>query len=165
MTRCGIRGTQTRVSARMVMLSAFAASLVACGGGSGDANSTTPSSTGGATSSPTQTTQTSPSTSVDDTVVTFVDRASNTTTATYTVVSCARPDPLGLKLVAEGVDGEWHRKITIDAAGGSGTYRVVSVDGSGGRSGGSPVPVRLSAGPNGALLVDFEVTRVTVTCG
>lgn len=127
----------------MVMLSASALLLVACGGGSNDAKS--PSS-GDATT-------TSTSTSVDDKTVTFVDRARLETTSTFNVVSCSRPDPLGLQLVAKGTEGT----LTIKAANGVGTYKLSSQK--------SAVPVRVSAGPDGALFVDVVVDRATVTCG
>jgi len=77
-----------------------------------------------------------------------------------TIVSCSRPDPLGLKLVANRADG---LEVTVDAANGEGTLQFTKRPGQ--TEPGAKVPAKVSAGRDGTLLLDFEVNRAIVSCG
>jgi hypothetical protein len=77
-----------------------------------------------------------------------------------TITACRRPDSLGLNLKAVRADG---LALEVLVADGKGTLQLVDRPGSEGP--GAKVPARVSAGPDGALYLDFEVNRATVACG
>lgn len=172
-----------RLPIRIVALVSGAVLLsAACGGGSSTATSAaSPASTSPAVASPAPTVAAtviapasspaasaaaSPSSATDPTLLIFIDRAYESPASLLdsreplTIVSCSRPDPLGLKLVANRADG---LEVTVDAANGAGTLQFTKRPGQ--TEPGAKQDAKVSAGKAGTLLLDFQVNRAIVSCG